>query len=229
MTRAPERSSERRERSGSPPARLTAASSRSRRVADGPRRARAAVPRGRPGRQRPRSPSPARPCSSCSRTTSEAVVLHGDLHHDNVLRDGDGWVVIDPHGYVGDPGSRAGDDALQPDPVRLRAGRRRRACARRPSAGHLWSEESELDPERVRPVGPGQGGDLRGLVGRGLRSQRPSTCALPGCWPTATMRSPASPEARRIATVRSGQATTVPNRCSSREERSCACSGLTPA
>ena len=30
------------------------------------------------------------------------MVLHGDLHHDNVLRHGDGWVVIDPHGYVGD-------------------------------------------------------------------------------------------------------------------------------
>jgi streptomycin 6-kinase len=27
----------------------------------------------------------------------------GDLHHGNILSDGDGWKVIDPHGYVGDP------------------------------------------------------------------------------------------------------------------------------
>lgn len=31
-----------------------------------------------------------------------AVVLHGDLHHDNVLaHEGKGWVVIDPKGFVG--------------------------------------------------------------------------------------------------------------------------------
>ena len=36
------------------------------------------------------------------------VLLHGDLHHDNVLRTGDGWIAIDPHGAVGDPGYDAG-------------------------------------------------------------------------------------------------------------------------
>jgi streptomycin 6-kinase len=35
----------------------------------------------------------------------ETVVLHGDLHHENVLRSGGGsWLAIDPHGWVGDPG-----------------------------------------------------------------------------------------------------------------------------
>jgi streptomycin 6-kinase len=34
-----------------------------------------------------------------------AFVLHGDLHHDNVLaHEGKGWVVIDPKGFVGDAG-----------------------------------------------------------------------------------------------------------------------------
>ncbi|MEK9665178.1 MAG: aminoglycoside phosphotransferase family protein [Candidatus Nanopelagicales bacterium] len=33
----------------------------------------------------------------------EAVVLHGDLHHMNVLRHGEQWRAIDPHGWVGDP------------------------------------------------------------------------------------------------------------------------------
>jgi streptomycin 6-kinase len=32
-----------------------------------------------------------------------AVLLHGDLHHRNVLRDGAGWRAIDPFGAVGEP------------------------------------------------------------------------------------------------------------------------------
>ncbi|MDC9824115.1 aminoglycoside phosphotransferase family protein [Devosia sp. ZB163] len=28
--------------------------------------------------------------------------LHGDVHHDNILRSGDGWLAIDPKGLVGD-------------------------------------------------------------------------------------------------------------------------------
>lgn len=31
----------------------------------------------------------------------EQVVLHGDLHHENVLRSGGGWVAIDPNGVIG--------------------------------------------------------------------------------------------------------------------------------
>ncbi|CAB4955318.1 MAG: hypothetical protein F2842_08305 [Actinobacteria bacterium] len=39
---------------------------------------------------------------------AHGVVLHGDLHHFNVVRDGvgdsaDRWRAIDPHGWVGDP------------------------------------------------------------------------------------------------------------------------------
>ncbi|MCY9697817.1 aminoglycoside phosphotransferase family protein, partial [Paenibacillus alginolyticus] len=36
-------------------------------------------------------------------TTSENLLLHGDLHHDNILRqDEEKWAVIDPKGIVGD-------------------------------------------------------------------------------------------------------------------------------
>ncbi|WP_171681561.1 aminoglycoside phosphotransferase family protein [Paenibacillus planticolens] len=36
-------------------------------------------------------------------TTSENFLLHGDLHHDNILRQGEEkWAVIDPKGIVGD-------------------------------------------------------------------------------------------------------------------------------
>ncbi len=31
----------------------------------------------------------------------QPAVMHGDLHHDNILRDGDRWVVIDPQGVTG--------------------------------------------------------------------------------------------------------------------------------
>lgn len=37
------------------------------------------------------------------------VLLHGDLHHDNILNDDvRGWVAIDPKGYVGEPVYEAG-------------------------------------------------------------------------------------------------------------------------
>ncbi len=47
-------------------------------------------------------------------TTTKEVLLHGDLHHDNILNNGDSksrhssksedeWLVIDPKGFIGDP------------------------------------------------------------------------------------------------------------------------------
>jgi streptomycin 6-kinase len=39
---------------------------------------------------------------------SQDVILHGDLHHDNILRSGDDWKVIDPHGYQGPPAAEVG-------------------------------------------------------------------------------------------------------------------------
>jgi len=35
------------------------------------------------------------------------VLLHGDLHHDNILKSGSTWKVIDPHGYIGDPAAES--------------------------------------------------------------------------------------------------------------------------
>lgn len=45
------------------------------------------------------------------------VVLHGDLHHNNVLRaDRQPWLAIDPHGRVGDPGAEVAPVLYNPDP-----------------------------------------------------------------------------------------------------------------
>lgn len=35
--------------------------------------------------------------------TTKAVLLHGDLHSDNILSSHRGWLVIDPHGVIGEP------------------------------------------------------------------------------------------------------------------------------
>lgn len=37
------------------------------------------------------------------KTSASDVLLHGDLHHDNILKNGDEWVVIDPKGVIGEP------------------------------------------------------------------------------------------------------------------------------
>jgi len=39
---------------------------------------------------------------------TQDVVLHGDLHHDNILSSSTGWKIIDPHGYAGDPAAEVG-------------------------------------------------------------------------------------------------------------------------
>jgi streptomycin 6-kinase len=36
-------------------------------------------------------------------TSEPDVLLHGDLHHDNILQNGNDWVVIDPKGVIGSP------------------------------------------------------------------------------------------------------------------------------
>ena len=43
------------------------------------------------------------------------VVLHGDLHHENILAAGrEPWLAIDPHGVAGDPGSELGPALYNP-------------------------------------------------------------------------------------------------------------------
>lgn len=42
------------------------------------------------------------------------VLLHGDLHHDNILSSGNTWKVIDPHGYIGSPTFEVGPMIYNP-------------------------------------------------------------------------------------------------------------------
>ena len=36
-------------------------------------------------------------------TSDKQVLLHGDLHHDNILQNGKNWLVIDPKGIIAEP------------------------------------------------------------------------------------------------------------------------------
>jgi streptomycin 6-kinase len=36
-------------------------------------------------------------------TSATPVLLHGDLHHDNIIKNGNDWAVIDPKGVIGEP------------------------------------------------------------------------------------------------------------------------------
>jgi streptomycin 6-kinase len=45
---------------------------------------------------------------------SNDVILHGDLHHDNILQNHTSWSVIDPHGYIGDPCAEVGPMIFNP-------------------------------------------------------------------------------------------------------------------
>lgn len=50
-------------------------------------------------------------------SATERVVLHGDLHHDNVLlANSQAWMAIDPHGEVGDPGYDIAPLLYNPEP-----------------------------------------------------------------------------------------------------------------
>jgi streptomycin 6-kinase len=52
-----------------------------------------------------------------TRTTSEGFLLHGDLHHFNILYDQEcGWTVIDPKGVVGDKAYQAARFFSNPAP-----------------------------------------------------------------------------------------------------------------
>jgi streptomycin 6-kinase len=77
----------------------------------------------------------------------EPVVLHGDLHHFNVLRSGDGWVAIDPKGVVGEREYEVGALLRNPWPALLDEPRPGRILERRSTQ---LAEALGFDLERVR-------------------------------------------------------------------------------
>lgn len=109
-------------------------------------------------------------------TSPTLQALHGDLHHDNILRSPRGWLAIDPKGVSGDPAYEpanafrnpggAGDLIFRPDRIARLADRFSQSLHQPRSrilgwaAAHcalsiLWSREDGLDPsqdQRLLPI-----------------------------------------------------------------------------
>ena len=78
--------------------------------------------------------------------SGERVLLHGDLHHYNILSAGDGWRVIDPKGVAGEPAYEVG--ALLRNPFTLfDEPDLKRITARRLD---ILAETLDMDRERLR-------------------------------------------------------------------------------
>ena len=75
------------------------------------------------------------------------VLLHGDLHHGNVLADGTGWRAIDPKGVVGEPAYEVGALLRNPLPGILSTPR---VLSRRID---LLAELLDMDRARIRDWG----------------------------------------------------------------------------
>lgn len=87
-------------------------------------------------------------------SSSEAVLLHGDLHHDNILSaQRQPWLAIDPKGVIGEPAYEVGallrnlwqDRRAISDPARLTERR-----------VHQLAEELNVDRARIRGWGIAQ-------------------------------------------------------------------------
>lgn len=79
-------------------------------------------------------------------SAGERVVLHGDLHHDNILRaTREPWLAIDPHGLLGDPAYEVGALLFNPDPE----DRDERLTALVPARVEQLADELALPVERV--------------------------------------------------------------------------------
>lgn len=80
-------------------------------------------------------------------SSADPVVLHGDLHHDNILAgQRQRWLAIDPKGVIGEPAYEVGALLRNPIPQLLEIPNLERVLARR--ADQL-AQELELNRERI--------------------------------------------------------------------------------
>jgi len=80
------------------------------------------------------------------KSTTKEVLLHGDLHHDNILKNGDNWLVIDPKGFIGDPAFEPAAYLCNPIPELLQENQPREIIENRIN---ICSAELGIDSRRV--------------------------------------------------------------------------------
>lgn len=86
-------------------------------------------------------------------TPGPSMLLHGDLHHENVLLAGHTWKAIDAKGLVGDPGYETGVLFYNPVPKVFQVPDLRKLLTRRLDQ---LAEELEMDRARIRGWGLAQ-------------------------------------------------------------------------
>ncbi len=85
---------------------------------------------------------------------AEAVLLHGDLHYDNILSARrESWLAIDPKGVIGEPAYEVGALLRNPLPKLLNVPDPKDILSRRLD---LFSQSLEIDRERLRSWGIAQ-------------------------------------------------------------------------
>lgn len=88
------------------------------------------------------------------RSAGPPMLLHGDLHHDNILRaEREPWLAIDPKGLAGEPAYEVGALLRNPGYRVIRAADPRMMTARRVA---ILSEMLSLDPQRIAGWGYAQ-------------------------------------------------------------------------
>ena len=80
-------------------------------------------------------------------TSSHHVLLHGDLHPENILQNGTHWSIIDPKGVLGDPLYDAAPFIRNPLPELLTLGDASPFILRRISE---FSKRGDFDPQRLK-------------------------------------------------------------------------------
>ena len=80
-------------------------------------------------------------------TSSPPLLIHGDLHHFNILSSGRGWLAIDPKGVIGPPEYEVGPLLINPIPDFLRGSAAVRQAERRIA---ILSERLGFAPQRIR-------------------------------------------------------------------------------
>ncbi|MBI3973224.1 MAG: AAC(3) family N-acetyltransferase [Chloroflexi bacterium] len=116
----------------------------------------------------------------------EPVILHGDLHHDNILAaQREPWLAIDAWGLVGDP-------ACEPGPFLLNAAWE--ALDDSQAAGLLdrlvavFGERLQLSPRRIRDWGACALSSPASGCSKTTGTAGSLPCAALGCWPTCMIR-----------------------------------------
>ncbi len=79
-------------------------------------------------------------------STKKEVLLHGDLHHGNILKNGDGWLVIDPKSFIGDPAFEPAAYLCNPIPELLQKDNAREIIANRTA---LLAEQLDIPEQRI--------------------------------------------------------------------------------